>query len=89
MTATNYLGGTISEERLKECFETCHNYIDNRLRAVIKHQYEEEQKDNKQYSPLLFLLGKPNEELILDKYASVEYQASAFDEETTAFPDMD
>ena len=89
VTATNYLGGTISEERLKECFETCHNYIDNRLRAVIKPQYEEEQKDNKQYSPLLFLLGKPNEELILDKYASVEYQASAFDEETTAFPDMD
>lgn len=89
VTAINYLGGTISEERLKECYETCHNYIDNRLRAVINFQQEEEQKSKKAYSPLLFLWAKPNEELKLDKYSSSEYQASGFDEETTAYPDMD
>lgn len=89
VTAKNYLGGSISHERLKECYETCHNFIDNRLHAVINPQLEEEQKDKKTYSPLMFLWGKPNHELALDKYASLEYQTSTFDGETTAFPDMD
>jgi hypothetical protein len=89
VTAKNYLGESISHDRLKECYENCHNYIDNRLRAVTNFSYEEEQKDNKAYSPLMFLWGKDKEELVLDRYASDEYQASGFDEETSAFPDMD
>ena len=89
VTAKNYLGESISHDRLKECYENCHNYIDNRLRAVTNFSYEEEQKDNKAYSPLMFLWGKEKEELVLDRYASDKYQTSAFDEETTAFPDMD
>ena len=89
VTAKNYLGESISHDRLLECYENCHNYIDNRLRAVTNFSYEEEQKDNKAYSPLMFLWGKEKEELVLDRYASDKYQASGFDEETTAFPDMD
>ena len=89
VTSNNYVGGAISEKALKECYESCHNFIDNRLRAVIGFQVKEEKDDKKAYSPLLYLWGKPKEELELDEYSSVEYQASVFDEETTAFPDMD
>jgi len=89
VTAKNYLGESISHDRLKECYENCHNYIDNRLRAVINFQNQEEEKDNKAYSPLMFLWEKEKEELVLDRYSSDKYQASGFDEETTAFPDMD
>jgi len=89
VTAKNYQGGTISEKRLKECYETCHNFIDNRLRAVVSFQHDDEKKDKKSYSPLLYLWGKPSVGLELDEYASSKYQHSPFDEETTAFPDMD
>ena len=89
VTAKNYLGGEITEENLRNCYEKCHNFIDNRLRAVVNIQAQEEEKDKKAYSPLLLLWGKDKEELELDKYSSNKYQFSPFDEETSPFPDMD
>ena len=91
VTVSNYLGGEISEKRLRKCYEDCHNYIDNRMvktTGFIPVFMDKEDMNLELKSPLLALWGKPEEPLEPDEYL-LSFKHSGFAEETTAFPDMD
>ena len=93
VTINNYVGGAISEDKLRKCYEDCHNFIDNRLVTAsgtllpVFHG-EKDMKIKGLFSPMMSMWDVHDEPLEPDEYL-IGFKDSGFDEKTTAYPDLD
>ena len=95
VTAKNYTGGGIAKDKLREVYEECHVFFDNRLLVgggwIIPIYIGEQDTPEEHYkdvqSPLLSLWGI-SEELKVDKWIT-SFDESGFKESKSRFSDYD